>query len=117
MRLVVGLGNPGREYDDTRHNVGFVVADKIADRANITWTEKKFRALVARGRFAGDATMLMKPQTFMNLSGESVGPALGFYKLTTEDVIVIHDELDLPFGPDQAQARRADTAGTTVCGP
>ena len=98
MRLVVGLGNPGREYDDTRHNVGFRVVDKVADRAAIGVDEKKFRARVGRGRLAGDAIMLMKPQTYMNVSGESVGPALGFYKLTTEDVIVLHDDLDIAPG-------------------
>ncbi|MEL7369631.1 MAG: aminoacyl-tRNA hydrolase [Myxococcota bacterium] len=98
MRLVVGLGNPGREYDDTRHNVGFHVVDKLADRISTSIDDKKFKARIGRGRLGDDAALLMKPQTYMNLSGESVGPALGFYKLTTEDVIVLHDDLDLPLG-------------------
>ncbi len=98
MRLVVGLGNPGREYDDTRHNVGFRVVDKVADRAGVSVDDKKFRARVGRGRVGGEASLIMKPQTFMNLSGESVGPAVGFFKLTTDDVVVVHDELDLPLG-------------------
>ena len=98
MRLVVGLGNPGREYDDTRHNVGFRVVDKLADRIGVNVDDKKFRARVGRGRVGGEAALLMKPQTYMNVSGESVGPALGFFKATTEDVVVIHDELDLPLG-------------------
>ena len=98
MRLLVGLGNPGREYDDTRHNVGFLVVDKVAEKMGTAVDDKKFRARVGRGRVGDAATLLMKPQTYMNLSGESVGPALGFYKLTTEDVVVVHDELDLPLG-------------------
>ena len=98
MRLVVGLGNPGREYDDTRHNVGFRIVDKVADRVGTGVDDKKFKARVGRARIGGDATLLMKPQTFMNLSGESVGPALGFFKLSTDDLIVIHDDLDLPLG-------------------
>lgn len=98
MRLLVGLGNPGRDYEDTRHNVGFRVVDVIADRADISIEDKKFKAQVGRGRFGGDSAFIMKPQKYMNLSGESVGPALGFYKLTTEDLIVVHDELDLPLG-------------------
>ncbi len=98
MRLLVGLGNPGRQYDDTRHNVGFRVVDKVADRLGIGVDDKKFNARVGRGRLGSDAILLMKPQTFMNLSGESVGPALGFFKATTDDVVVVHDDLDLPVG-------------------
>lgn len=98
MFLVVGLGNPGREYEETRHNVGFMVADMLAERAGARISDKKFKARVGRGRLKGEDCLLMKPETFMNLSGESVGPALGFYKLSTEQVIVVHDELDLPLG-------------------
>ncbi len=98
MRLLVGLGNPGREYDDTRHNVGFLVVDKVADRVGASVDDKKFRARVGRGRIGQESTLIMKPQTYMNLSGESVGPALGFFKLSTDDVVVVHDELDLPLG-------------------
>lgn len=98
MRLIVGLGNPGREYDETRHNIGFMVVDRLADRAQASLSDRKFKARVGRARIAGADCLLMKPQTFMNLSGESVGPALGFYKLSTDDVIVIHDELDIDAG-------------------
>jgi len=96
--LVVGLGNPGREYEQTRHNVGFMVVEALAERASARVSDKKFKARVGRARLQGEDCLLMKPETFMNLSGESVGPALGFFKLATQQVIVLHDELDLPLG-------------------
>lgn len=98
MFLVVGLGNPGREYEQTRHNVGFMVVEALAERASARVSDKKFKARVGRARLQGEDCLLMKPETFMNLSGESVGPALGFFKLATQQVIVLHDELDLPLG-------------------
>lgn len=98
MFIVVGLGNPGREYEETRHNVGFMVADALAERAATRISDKKFKARIGRGRLKGEDILLMKPETYMNLSGESVGPALGFFKLSTAQVIVVHDELDLPLG-------------------
>jgi PTH1 family peptidyl-tRNA hydrolase len=98
MYLVVGLGNPDDEYEGTRHSIGFEVADELARRAGARFSDKKFKARVARAEIAGESCVLLKPQTYMNLSGESVGPALGFFKLTTAEVIVIHDELDLPLG-------------------
>lgn len=96
--MIVGLGNPGSEYDGTRHNVGFEVADMLADRASASFSEKKFKARLGRGRLAGADVLFIKPQTFMNVSGESVGPALGFYKAETKEVIVLHDDLDLDVG-------------------
>ena len=98
MFLVVGLGNPGREYELTRHNVGFMVVDALAERVGVQVCDKKFKARVGRARLEGEDCLLMKPETYMNLSGESVGPALGFFKLSTAQVIVVHDELDLPLG-------------------
>lgn len=98
MFLIVGLGNPGREYEETRHNVGFLVVETLADRTSCRVSDKKFKALTSRSRIQGNDCLLMKPQTYMNLSGESVGPALGFYKSATQDVIVIHDDLDVPLG-------------------
>ena len=98
MWLIVGLGNPGDEHRSTRHNVGWNVADELAERAATTFSEKKFKARVARGRIASTDCVVIKPQTYMNLSGESVGPAAGFYKLTTSDIVVIHDDLDLDVG-------------------
>lgn len=98
MLLLVGLGNPGAKYEATRHNAGFLVMDELADRAGITRWDKRFKAQLAKGRLADEDVIFVKPQTYMNLSGESVGPALGFYKLPTASVVVVHDELDLPVG-------------------
>lgn len=98
MWLIVGLGNLEDEYRGTRHNVGFEVADALAARAGTGISEKKFKARVGRGRLGGTDCVFLKPQTYMNLSGESVGPAAGFYKLTTADLIVIHDDLDIDVG-------------------
>jgi len=96
--FIVGLGNPGSKYADTRHNVGFEVVDLLADRAGVTVSDKKFKARVARGRLAGADCFFMKPETYMNLSGESVGPALGFFKGDVSDVVVVHDDLDIDVG-------------------
>lgn len=98
MYFVVGLGNPGAKYADTRHNVGFWVIDRLADEAGVTVFDKKFKARLARARIEGEDCILMKPETFMNLSGESVGPALGFHKETVDHLVVIHDDLDLDVG-------------------
>jgi peptidyl-tRNA hydrolase, PTH1 family len=99
--LIAGLGNPEARYEGTRHNVGFEVADALAERAAIALSEKKFKARLGRGRLAGSECLIMKPQTYMNLSGESVGPALGFFKLTTDRLIVVHDDLDLDLGKNR----------------
>lgn len=98
MWLIVGLGNPVDEYRGTRHNVGFEVADELCERAATRFSEKKFKARVARGRLQGADCVLIEPQTYMNLSGESVGPAAGFYKVPTAEIIVVHDDLDLEVG-------------------
>lgn len=98
MFLVVGLGNPGSKYEGTRHNVGFEVVELLADKARAEFSEKKWKARVAKGRVGEVDVLILEPQTFMNLSGESVGPALGFYKLGTGALIVVHDEVDLPVG-------------------
>jgi PTH1 family peptidyl-tRNA hydrolase len=98
VHIVVGLGNPGSRYDRTRHNVGFDVVTDLACRHDVTLKEKKFGALLGKGQVDGESAVLAMPQTFMNLSGDSVGPMAGFYKVTRERVVVIHDDLDLPFG-------------------
>ncbi|MEW7006398.1 aminoacyl-tRNA hydrolase [Lentilitoribacter sp. EG35] len=98
MLLIVGLGNPGPKYEKNRHNVGFMAVDRIIDRHNFTKSQKKFKANVFEGKLAGEKTLILKPDTFMNLSGESVGEAMRFYKLGPEDIFVIHDELDLAAG-------------------
>lgn len=95
VRLIVGLGNPGPEYETTRHNAGFWVVDHIADDLKATFTlEKSFFAWVARARVGADTVILAKPITFMNRSGQAVGALARFYKIAPEEVLVIHDELD-----------------------
>ena len=96
IRLIVGLGNPGPEYEATRHNAGFWLADHFADDLRASFTlEKPFFAWVARARHAGQAVVLAKPVTFMNKSGQAVGALARFYKLRPEEILVLHDELDL----------------------
>lgn len=98
MKLLVGLGNPGSKYDRTRHNVGFMAVDAIADHFSFGAERSRFQALTREGQIAGEKVMIAKPQTFMNLSGNSVGEIARFYKMDTGDVIVLHDEIDLPGG-------------------
>ncbi|MFY3744974.1 aminoacyl-tRNA hydrolase [Anaeromyxobacter sp. Red801] len=98
MKLVVGLGNPGEEYARTRHNVGFVVADRLAQLAGVSFTAKKFAAELAEARLGPERVWILKPQTYMNHSGEAVGAALRFWKLGLDDLVVVHDDLELePF--------------------
>ena len=97
MHLVVGLGNPGREYERSRHNVGFLVADALREAGGWPDYKQKFSGVWTRGELAGAPVALLKPQTFMNLSGDSVQPAAAFLKVAPADVIVVHDELDLPW--------------------
>jgi len=97
--LVVGLGNPGPEYEGTRHNVGFLVVDELARRGNERFrSHKRARALVAETRIAGQRAVLVKPRTYMNESGHAVAPIRDFYRLDAARTLVAHDELDLPFG-------------------
>ena len=96
MFLVVGLGNPGAEYAATRHNVGFMAADEIHRRYNFSAFRAKFSGLIAEGNIDGEKVYLLKPQTFMNLSGNSVVQAANFYKILPENIFVIHDDMDLP---------------------
>ena len=98
--LIVGLGNPGSEYAGTRHNVGFEVANELVRRWGLPKAKSKFRGLVTEGRTGpgGPRVAVLLPQTFMNDAGQSVGPARGSYKLDLDRVLVIHDEIDLPFG-------------------
>lgn len=98
-KLVVALGNPGAKYDLTRHNVGFLVADALVGAENGSWSEKKaLKSLISELKLGSIRLIVIKPQTFMNLSGEAVQAVQRFYKLTNADTIVIHDELDIPFG-------------------
>lgn len=95
MKLFVGLGNPGARYAGTRHNIGFMAADAIADTHGFGPWRRKFQGQLAEGRLGGGKVWLLKPETFMNLSGQSVGDALRFFKLAPSDLVVFHDELDL----------------------
>jgi PTH1 family peptidyl-tRNA hydrolase len=98
MRLIVGLGNPGPEYQWTPHNLGFLAVDEIANRANVRVERPEGRALIGKGVVAGEEVILAKPQTYMNLSGTSVGDLLDRYELEPEDLLVMYDERDLPWG-------------------
>lgn len=109
MYIIIGLGNPTKEYDKTRHNVGFAVIDELAERIGVELTERKHRAFCARGVLEGQKVLLVKPQTFMNLSGESVRSAMDFYKVSSEEIIVIYDDVSLE--PGQLRIRAKGSAG------
>jgi PTH1 family peptidyl-tRNA hydrolase len=96
--LVVGLGNPGPDYARTRHNVGWLVIDELARRWSIDLGERKFKALLGSGQIRSTPAVLLEPQTFMNLSGEAVGPAAGFWRLAPESIVALHDDIDLAPG-------------------
>ena len=109
MYLIAGLGNPTREYDKTRHNVGFSVIDVLADKYNIDVSDRKHKALCGRGVIEGEKVLLLKPQTFMNLSGESIREAVDYYKIDPEEIIVIYDDISLE--PGQLRIRLKGSAG------
>ncbi len=110
MFIIVGLGNPDRQYEGTRHNVGFDVIDAIAEKYNIAVDTKKHKALVGKGAIDGCKVILAKPQTYMNLSGESVGSLVDFYKVDpTSEVLVIYDDVSLDVG--QLRIRKKGSAG------
>ncbi|WP_422050362.1 aminoacyl-tRNA hydrolase [Shimia sp.] len=98
MKLFVGLGNPGAKYAQNRHNIGFMAMDQIASDHGFAPFKGKFQGALTEGRLGREKVLLLKPETFMNLSGQSVGEAMRFYKLTSQDVVVFHDELDLAPG-------------------
>lgn len=95
MKLIIGLGNPGKEYENTRHNIGYMAIDNYL--GDVTW-QKKFNALYTTLNINGEKVYFVKPQTYMNLSGNSVIEFINFFKINTKDVLVIHDDLDLPLG-------------------
>jgi PTH1 family peptidyl-tRNA hydrolase len=110
MHIIVGLGNPTKEYQNTRHNIGFAVIDKIADTYAITVAEKKHKALIGKGIINGEKVILAKPQTYMNLSGESVRELVDYYKIDEkEELIVIYDDISLDVG--QLRIRKKGSAG------
>lgn len=109
MKFIIGLGNPTAQYAGTRHNIGFDAITRLADDHRISVTEKKHKALCGKGIIGGEKIILMKPQTYMNLSGESVREALDFYKAGPEDIIVCYDDISLP--PGQLRVREKGSAG------
>lgn len=98
MKLIVGLGNPGKQYEQTRHNAGFRVIDAIAAEWKLKVSDKKFQALIAVENINGEKVMLMKPQTYMNLSGDALIQAVNYYKIDKKDILVIYDDMDLAIG-------------------
>lgn len=109
MFLIVGLGNPGREYENTRHNIGFAALDVMAKRYNLDINRKKFKGEYGEGFINGHKIILLKPYTYMNLSGESVREAMDFYKLTPEEVLIIYDDISLEVG--RLRIREKGSAG------
>ena len=98
MKLVVGLGNPGRAYRWTRHNMGFWLVERLASQHGIDLSQRRFQSLYGRGKIGNEQVILAKPLTYMNLSGEAVCRLLRFFKIQPENLVVLHDDLDLPFG-------------------
>ena len=110
MYIIVGLGNPGKQYENTRHNIGFDVIEKLAEQEHVAVLEKKYRAIIGKGIVEGQKCILAKPQTFMNLSGESVRQLLDYYKADeTSELIVISDDVSLDVG--QIRIRKKGSAG------
>ena len=109
MYLIAGLGNPTREYEKTRHNVGFEAIDILADKAGTTVTEKKHKALYGKGYIGGQKVILAKPQTYMNSSGESIRAAADYYKVDPEDILIVYDDISL--APGQLRIRAKGSAG------
>ena len=109
MYLIVGLGNPGNQYNGTRHNAGFAVLDALAEKHRISVDTKKHKGLVGKGMIGAEKVILLKPQTFMNLSGESVREAMDFYKIDPEDILIVYDDISLK--PGQLRLRGKGSAG------
>ncbi len=110
MYVIVGLGNPGKKYEQTRHNIGFITVDYLADRHGISVSKIKHKALVGEGNISGQKVLLVKPQTYMNLSGESVREVASYYKVPPENLLVIYDDIDIPLG--SVRIRKKGSAGT-----
>lgn len=110
MYLIVGLGNPEKDYNNTRHNMGFDTVNKLAKEYNISINQKKFKGLCGTGIIEGQKVIVLKPQTFMNLSGESIREAINFYKIEEEKLIVIYDDIDIE--PGNIKIRKTGGPGT-----
>lgn len=110
MKIIVGLGNPGKEYAKTRHNLGFLAIDKLSEKLGVSINKTKFNGMIGEINHNGEKLLLVKPQTFMNLSGNCVKEILDFYKLAVEDLIVIYDDIDIEFG--KIRIRPSGSPGT-----
>ena len=110
MYIIVGLGNPGKQYEDTRHNVGFNAIDILAEEYGISVTKMKHKALIGEGRVGTEKVVLVKPVTYMNLSGESLAEIYNFYKVDTSNIVVIYDDIDLDVG--KIRIRKKGSGGT-----
>jgi peptidyl-tRNA hydrolase, PTH1 family len=109
MKLIVGLGNPGKQYEKTRHNIGFEVIDELANQLSIPLNQSKFKGLYGVGFHNGEKVILLKPLTYMNLSGESIRAIMDYYDIDLEDLVIIYDDLDLPAG--KIRLRQKGSAG------
>lgn len=109
MKIIAGLGNPGSEYEKTKHNVGFMFVDALAEKLGVTDWKDKFDAKIGETRIGVEKVLLVKPQTYMNESGQAIGPLMNFYKLDAEDLIVVHDDMDIPAGT--IRIRKKGSAG------
>ncbi len=109
MKWIIGLGNPGAAYQHNRHNVGFMVMDRAAEQWGISVTQHKFKAVMGEGHVKGEKVYVLKPMTYMNLSGESMRAFMDFYKASLEDLIIVYDDMDTPFG--QIRLRYQGSAG------
>ena len=109
MKLIVGLGNPGKKYEHTRHNVGFDTVDLLADLAQIDVDKESFKGLVGRGKIFDQDVMILKPQTYMNLSGESVSELVRYFKIAIEDILIVYDDMALP--PGKLRLRPGGSSG------
>ena len=110
MFVIVGLGNPGSKYQNTKHNVGFMLVDLLANKLNIKVDKIKFNALIGEGNYKGEKIVLVKPQTFMNLSGQSVNQIMNFYKVPRENLFVFYDDIDIDVG--KLRIRKKGSSGT-----
>lgn len=110
MKLIVGLGNPGKEYAQTHHNVGFMVLDRLAQKNGIEVIDLKGKALTGKGMICGEKVLLAKPQTYMNLSGEAVRALSDYYKIEPQDILIIYDDIDLE--PGKMRVRKSGSAGS-----
>lgn len=110
MKIIAGLGNPGKEYENTKHNVGFLTIDILAEKYDIKVNKIKFKGLIGEGIIGTEKVILVKPQTYMNLSGQCIREIVAFYKLDMEDLVVIYDDIDLPMG--NLRIRKKGSAGT-----